>query len=358
VWQVLVADSGNHAIRAVEPDGSTSTYAGTPGQAGWADHEDPLEAQFRNPQGLARDPDCQCLYVADQGNAVIRRIDIRGSVTTLAGQPGSPGDQDGPAARFTDLKGIAVPRHWQHGRRHLYVLDGHAVREVDPDTGAVTTVLGQVGTPGFREVRPGDPALGPCLNDPWDLKPTEQGFLITDRGNNAVREWNLEQGTLATVAGDPGQRGSRWGLLRDGMDLPLDETYAALDRPGSILNLTGSRWLVATGHEVVCLGRGILGNDQARAVTLDAGVAERGGACRARFTLAAAGPGEPEPISWSVDFLEPDGTLAERRTGDGFTGQAILAEGTFAQTGAGTVVARCVTRQGRSSGARLGVAIP
>lgn len=357
-WRVLVADSGNHVIRTVAAGGTVGTLAGMPGEAGYADAgEDPGRARFNTPRGLAWDRFNATLYIADQGNAVVRKLTLSDRVSTLAGQPGNPGSRDGlhRAAQFTNLKGIALPRRLAD-RTKLYVLDGHAVREVNLDTGRVTTLLGQVDAPGFRDFSPApESRLVPCLNDPWDIKPCGTGYLIADRGNNAVRLWQPAQGTLTTLAGDPALGATRWGLLRDGMNVPLDGRYAALDGPRALRPLSGSRCLVASGTTVASLGLG--GPPQAWTVTLECAVEPRGGTCQAHFTMQG-GPDEILPIAYTADFLEPDGTLAERRSGDGFTWQPIKADGVFAQSGTGTVVVRCVTHQGRSAGAKADVAIP
>ncbi|GEM_PF-1075325 len=357
-WRLLVADSGNHVIRTVAADGTVGTLAGMPGEAGHANAaDDPGLARFSTPMGLAWNRLDAALYIADQGNAVVRKLSLSDRVSTLAGQPGNPGTRDGlpRAAQFTNLKGIVLPRRLAD-RTKLYVLDGHAVREVDLGNGRVTTRLGQVDAPGFRDFgQAQESRLVPCLNDPWDIKACHPGYLIADRGNNAVRLWRPDQGTLTTLAGDPALGTTRWGLLRDGMTVPLDGAYAALSGPRALLPLSRSRSLVAAGNAVASLGLG--GAPQAWTVALECAVDPLGGTCQARFTMQG-GPNAILPIAYTADFLEPDGTLAERRSGDGFTWQPIKADGVFAQSGTGTVVVRCVTHQGRSAGAKAAVEIP
>ncbi|BDU74757.1 NHL repeat-containing protein [Mesoterricola silvestris] len=357
-WRVMVADSGNHVVRTVTPVGRVGTLAGTAGHPGHLDAVDPLEARFNTPQGLAWDPWDQSLYVADQGNAVVRKVHRLHGVTTVAGQVGNTGSRDGgrQVAQFTNLKGLQrTPRPM--GPARLYVLDGHAVREVNPGTGQVTTVLGQVDAPGFRDIGPGpEPPLAPCLNDPWDLKPCGRAFLIADRGNHAVRLWDAARGSLTTLAGDPALPVTRSGLLRDGMAVPLDGTYGALRGPRALLPLSPGHVLVATEPSVVSLGQGDPAREPAWTLLLECAVEPRGGTCQARFTLVGDQE-EVVPMAYTVDFLEPDGTLAGRRTGDSFTWQPILADGIFGQQGKGRVVVRCVTHQGRSAGGMVEVEI-
>jgi serine/threonine-protein kinase len=106
--RLFVADSGNHAIRMIMPDGHVSTVAGSP-QAGAVDGQG-AAARFNWPTGLAVDHRDH-LYVADSNNALIRTISPDGRVTTLAGI-GHAGSDDGPGetAGFHFPTGVAVDR--------------------------------------------------------------------------------------------------------------------------------------------------------------------------------------------------------------------------------------------------------
>jgi len=69
---LYVADSLNHCIRRISPDGMVSTVAGKCGYAGYADGVG-MEAQFNFPQGIALDAEGN-IYVADTRNHRIRKI--------------------------------------------------------------------------------------------------------------------------------------------------------------------------------------------------------------------------------------------------------------------------------------------
>lgn len=76
---IAVSDTGNHCIRFIEDETTVKTLAGTgtPGcQNGYTG-----EATFNEPKGLAVGND-GCLYVADSGNGVVRRISENGQVDT------------------------------------------------------------------------------------------------------------------------------------------------------------------------------------------------------------------------------------------------------------------------------------
>lgn len=81
---LIVADTANQVIRRVDPDGTIVTIAGT-GARGAAVPTRAASARFREPSGVAIDQDGSVL-VADTGNDALRRIDVDGRVTTVVGR--------------------------------------------------------------------------------------------------------------------------------------------------------------------------------------------------------------------------------------------------------------------------------
>lgn len=133
---LYVADTGNHAIRKVTPQGQVTTLAGD-GAAGWRDGPG-QQARFNAPLAVAVDAQGR-VFVADSYNDRIRMITPDGQVTTLAGA-GHPGHADGPGAKalFDTPSGLALG---PDGR--LWVADtrNHAIRLIDTATGEVQTWL-------------------------------------------------------------------------------------------------------------------------------------------------------------------------------------------------------------------------
>lgn len=157
---LYVADTGNHAIRRIAPDGAVTTLAGN-GSPGYVDGIG-RAAQFNGPVGIAVD-DAGIVYVADTYNDRIRRIAPDGTVTTLAGT-GKPNlfDGPGPAAAFDTPSALAVDHDG-----NLYIADtgNNAVRRLRPD-GTVDTLA----LPPEAERRP-------ALRRPVGLAVTRDGYL-------------------------------------------------------------------------------------------------------------------------------------------------------------------------------------
>ncbi|WP_170298718.1 hypothetical protein [Massilia eburnea] len=79
---VFVADAGNHVVKAITPAGEVRTVAGQAGTAGRNDGKG-IAAHFDQPAGMALDG-AGGLLVADTGNHALRKISANGVVSTLA----------------------------------------------------------------------------------------------------------------------------------------------------------------------------------------------------------------------------------------------------------------------------------
>ena len=86
---LYLADAGNHRIRKITPDGTATTLAGK--SRGYKDATG-SSAKFNMPADIAVDS-AGNLYVADSENHKIRKVTPEGVVTTVAGS--SQGDKTG-----------------------------------------------------------------------------------------------------------------------------------------------------------------------------------------------------------------------------------------------------------------------
>jgi sugar lactone lactonase YvrE len=107
---ILVSELGNHAIRKIDTQGNVSTIAGGTGE-GLANGQGGA-ARFNNPGAVAAGPNGN-LYVADQRNGLVRRVDPAGNVSTLAitrDDGSTVGAVPGPFGPVGTLDGVAVGR--------------------------------------------------------------------------------------------------------------------------------------------------------------------------------------------------------------------------------------------------------
>ncbi len=190
---VYVADTENHCIRAVTPDGALEHVAG--GDAGYVDG-DLADARFYLPERI-RWLDGS-LWLADTQNHAIRRIDLAaGTVETVAGtgEPGFDGDGGPGVDALLDQPASMLPE--PDGGLWIADSQNHRVRYVDPD-GTIRTVVGD-GQPTFAG--DGGAPGAASLQFPADLARESAGDLyVADLMNGAIRR---VQGVDELLGGAP-----------------------------------------------------------------------------------------------------------------------------------------------------------
>ncbi len=202
---LYIADTYNHRIRKVDPDGTITAFAGTGTCGFFGDGGPAISARICGPYFVAVDPDGNVL-IDDYVNHRIRRVDRNGIISTVAGNgtPGFSGD-GGPA---TDAS-----LHYPLGLTadkvgNIYFADqyNHRIRKVDRQ-GIITTFAGN-GYQGYSG--DGGPATDAKLNVPDGVAADEAGNVyVFDTSNARVRKVDLK-GTITTVAG------GKYGFSGDG----------------------------------------------------------------------------------------------------------------------------------------------
>ena len=189
---LYIADRANHRIRRVDAStsvittiaGSGATGVGNGGFSG--DGGAATSARMDLPADVAVDASGN-LFVVEEGNSVVRRIDgSTGVITTVAGTGVAGFSGDGGAATSAHLgarpRGLALD-----GDGNLLISDGfnHRIRMVDAASGIITTVAG-TGTAGFSG--DGGPATSATIDQPDHVAVDLSGnVLVVDQANHRVR---------------------------------------------------------------------------------------------------------------------------------------------------------------------------
>ena len=195
----LIADTENHVIRSVDTTtGTITTFAGN-GSAGYAGDDGPAtDAMLNNPTSVTADQ-AGNVYIADTMNHRIRKVDPQGTITLFAGN-GSAGyaGEGVPAtdASLNEPHGVAAD-----GLGNIYIADtqNHCIRKVDRVTGIITTVAGKPELPGYKE---SGQATNAEFNEPQGVYLDASGNLfIADTGNCMIRKVDILTNGTTRVAG-------------------------------------------------------------------------------------------------------------------------------------------------------------
>lgn len=202
---ILLMAWHNHKLRRIDPDTGLvkivcGAGAGFSGDGGPAD-----KALFKQPKSLEVDDDGN-IYIGDQQNFRVRRIDPDGVIDTIAGNGMASSLGDGGPAIEASLNWAAGDNPEPSGGLAvadgvLYIADslGNRVRAVDLATGIIETIAG-----GDEAGNSGDdgPAVDAKLSGPRDLEIGPDGDLyIADTDNSVIRAIDLDSGTIRRVAG-------------------------------------------------------------------------------------------------------------------------------------------------------------
>ncbi|MBW1738671.1 MAG: hypothetical protein JRJ69_14260, partial [Deltaproteobacteria bacterium] len=254
---LYVADFDNHRVRKVDVNGIINTVAGD-GTNGYSGDGGPAtEAKLSGPRSVAMDASGN-LYIADVFNYSIRKVDVNGIITTVAGNGTSDYSGDGGPATEASLVGpedIALDAYG-----NLYIIDYNGemlfggIRKVSTDgiietlaplsfpassialdvsgnlyvsdtmnniiwkgdiSGAVIPIAGN-GTGGYSG--DGGPAIEAQLSYPKGIAVDPMGNIyFVDSGNECIRKVN-PSGIITTVAGQGAH-----GYNSEGV--PVDEVH-------------------------------------------------------------------------------------------------------------------------------------
>jgi sugar lactone lactonase YvrE len=244
VGNVYVADSGNATVRKITASGVVSTFAGSPGSQGTQDGTG-AAAQFGVLVGLAVDANGN-VYVSDAHFNTIRKITPAGVVSTLAGSSGITGhaDGNGTAAQFNQPNGLGVD-----AGGNVYVADSgnDTIRKITP-SGSVSTLAGAPGVLGHVD----GPGASARFNDPDGVAADAGGNVYVADYDDTIRKIT-PAGVVSTLAGITGVTGSADGTgagalfnLPAGLAVDANDNVYVTDSGNNTIRLVTPAGLVTT----------------------------------------------------------------------------------------------------------------
>jgi uncharacterized protein (TIGR03437 family) len=290
-------------VRRVTPNGTINTYAG--GGYGFGGDGGPaIQALFGNNISIAIGPD-NSLYVADQDNNRVRRIDpSTGIITTVAGngQPGPSGD-----GGLATAAGVAAWCVTVDPANNLYIGGVNFVRKVTP-TGTISTYA---GNGAFQFGGDGGPATAGSFEIAESLAVDASGRLfISDGLENRIRVVETASGTLSA---SPASLNFAAGSASTQTFTVSNNGTGTLAWGATLANPSDSTWLAVTPAS----GSTASGQSDPVTVTVTPGSLAAGdyygeiliassslttpiGAVTVRLTIGAAGPTPPNVASGGV----------------------------------------------------------
>ncbi len=211
--RLLIADLFNNRIRAVATGGVITTVAGI-GPTGTGSYSGDggaaTNAKLYYPYDIAVDSSSN-IFIADQYNHRIRKVDPSGIITTVAGNGTHAYSGDDGAATNASLNypsGVSVD-----SVGNLYIADGdnQRVRRVGTN-GIIKTIAGD-GT--YSYAGDGGAATNANLADPCSVAVDAAGnVFVADRYNNRIRKVTNTQGPLLALDNASALDAGVIGLLR------------------------------------------------------------------------------------------------------------------------------------------------
>jgi len=200
--ELYYSEPERHRVMKIDLTGRTRVVAGGRGCSFSGDAGPAAQAGVCNPRGLTFDP-TGVLFIADAGNARIRRVDTTGTITTYAGTGSCNYNGEGIATSVSvgdtyDLK--MAPSGNLYFSSSTSCSGPCRVRRISP--GGMTTLIAGNGTNATTADDGGVLAAGSSLNNPISIEvDAEENVYIAEYDAHRVKRVNADGGRLVNFAG-------------------------------------------------------------------------------------------------------------------------------------------------------------
>ena len=196
---VYIADQYNCVIRKVDTANTITTIAGIAGSCGYSgDNGKGTAAQIYLPEGVALDSSGN-LFIGDNNNCVVRKLVLSSNtITTYAGNHTCGYTGDNGTATSAELSSVSSVAADSSGNLFIADYGNCVIREVTKSNGKISTVAGN-HTCGFS----GDGGLATSseMNQMFGLAVSGTTVTFADYYNQRVRQFTVG-GNINTVAGN------------------------------------------------------------------------------------------------------------------------------------------------------------
>ncbi|HSY75348.1 MAG TPA: choice-of-anchor tandem repeat GloVer-containing protein [Bacteroidia bacterium] len=227
---LFITEQSNNTVRKLNTVNGIITLVAGNGSGGYAgDGGQAKAASLNGPMGIALDP-AGNLYVGDESNYRVREINMStGVISTIAGNGSWAYSGDGgpaTAASVADAGYMAIDT-----AGNIYLADEYndRIRRIDAKTSIITTVAGNgYNAASYSGGYAGDngPATAAELFYPNGIALDKMNNIyIADMGNNRIREVNTSTGVIITVAGNGYGQDSTGAFTGDGGPATAAEFY-------------------------------------------------------------------------------------------------------------------------------------
>ncbi|WP_018923378.1 hypothetical protein [Salsuginibacillus kocurii] len=174
---VLIADTGNNAVRSLDEEGVVTTFAG--GEA------ENAEGTFVNPHDVTYEPETETVYIADTGNGAIKTVENGEVNTVLEGLERPSGITTGPNSEV-----------------YISETGNHRIIKLE-DNNEFTVVAGDYEEEDYLRSGGLEDGIGEeaRFREPYGLTVDDEGTIyVADSGNQRIRTIS-PAGEVDTLAG-------------------------------------------------------------------------------------------------------------------------------------------------------------